>query len=211
MPKCMQCNATPFLNYNNGKTSLVAHLESFNPRDTRKLTTKNLKYSYCFKASKRWIEKYRKRKFVPQNIFVHPRNLQLRSGVSPLGEHVVRVIEGISCAVFFCLFVLGAKLAAREFLRNVKSKKPSYGLWKDGMSVASKLFWRPSWIWKSRAQTAKHIMVHNTHFHFPSIFLLHCKAEWARFPPLDYHTFFRTFPPIYVLYNREKSLTFPAY
>lgn len=47
---------------------------------------------------------------------------------------------------FFCLFVLGAKLAAREFLRKVKSKKPSYGygLWKDGMSVASKLFWRPS-------------------------------------------------------------------
>lgn len=44
---------------------------------------------------------------------------------------------------FFC-FVLGAKLAAREFLRNVKSKKPSYGLWKDGMSVAGKLFWRPS-------------------------------------------------------------------
>lgn len=47
-------------------------------------------------------------------------------------------------------------------------------------------------------------MVHNAHFHFPSIFLLHCKAEWARFPPLDYQTFFRTFPSIYLL-KTEKS------
>ena len=83
---------------------------------------------------------------------------------------------------------------------------------KDGMPVATvfQIFWRPSWIRKSRAQTAKHIMVHETHFHFPSISLLHCKAEWTRFPPLDWHTFFRTFPSIYLLYNRETSLTFPA-